>query len=66
VLLAFELGHGLEVAERAAALLGERLGWDADRQAAELAEYRDWLTRLAVPGRGAGPATSQSLEDAAR
>ena len=66
VLLAFEPGHGLEVAERAARMLGERLGWDADQQAAELAEYHDWLTRLAVPGRGAGPARSDSREDAAR
>jgi len=52
ILLAFEPGHGLEVAERAADLLGERLGWDAERRAAELAEYRTWLTRLAVPARG--------------
>lgn len=65
VLLAFEPGHGLEVAERAAALLGARVGWDADRQAAELAEYHDWLARLAVPGRGAGSADADSLEDAA-
>jgi glycerol-3-phosphate dehydrogenase len=52
MLLAFEPGHGLEVAERAADLLGERLGWNADHRAAELAEYRTWLTRLAVPARG--------------
>lgn len=66
VLLAFEPGHGLEVAERAAALLGERLGWDADRQAAELAEYRGWLTRLAVPGRGGGAAENDTVKGAAR
>lgn len=52
ILLAFEPGHGLEVAERAADLLGDRLGWDGERRAAELAEYRTWLTRLAVPVRG--------------
>ena len=51
ILLAFEPGHGLEVAEHAADLLGDRLGWDGDRRAAELAEYRTWLTRLAVPAR---------------
>ncbi|MFI7493954.1 glycerol-3-phosphate dehydrogenase [Kocuria sp. M4R2S49] len=66
VLLAFEPGHGLEVADRAAALLGERLDWDAGRQAAELAEYRQWLTRLAVPGRGGGAVESDALKGTAR
>jgi glycerol-3-phosphate dehydrogenase len=66
MLLAFEPDHGLEVAERAAALLGERLGWDQDRQTAEVAEYRDWLSRLAVPGRARQPAVSDSLADASR
>jgi glycerol-3-phosphate dehydrogenase len=51
VLLAFEPGHGLESVDRAAVLVGERLGWDEDRRRAEIEEYRDWLTRLAVPGR---------------
>jgi glycerol-3-phosphate dehydrogenase len=54
-LLAFEPGHGLEVADRAAALLGERLGWDSAQQAEQVAEYREWLTRLAVPGRAPAP-----------
>ena len=62
VLLAFEPGHGLEIASRAAALLGARLGWDADRQAAELAEYIEWLTRLAVPGREPRPVVPQRIE----
>ncbi|MFI7481501.1 glycerol-3-phosphate dehydrogenase [Kocuria sp. M1R5S2] len=66
VLLAFEPGHGLEVAERAAALLGERLGWDEERQAAELAEYRRWLTRLAVPGREEGTVGAGAQEGGAR
>jgi glycerol-3-phosphate dehydrogenase len=48
-LLAFEPGHGLEDIDRILELLGDRLGWDAGRRDAELAEYRDWLTRLAVP-----------------
>lgn len=49
VLLAFEPGHGLEVVDRAAAVLGDRLGWSEDRRAAEIAEYRTWLSRLQVP-----------------
>jgi len=55
VLLAFEPGHGLDSAPRAAALLGARLGWDSARQDAELAEYRRWLDHLAVPSRSAAP-----------
>jgi glycerol-3-phosphate dehydrogenase len=49
--LAFEPGHGLESVDRAAALLGERLGWDDDRRKAEVEGYRRWLSHLAVPGR---------------
>lgn len=49
VLLAFEPGHGLEVVEEAAGVLGDHLGWDDDRRAAEIAGYRTWLERLAVP-----------------
>jgi glycerol-3-phosphate dehydrogenase len=51
VLLAFEPGHGLETVARAAELLGDRLGWDEARRAAEIEEYRRWLGHLAVPGR---------------
>ncbi len=54
VLLAFEPGHGLEVVERAVALLGDRLDWDADRRKAEVEEYVAWLDHLAVPGRTPG------------
>jgi glycerol-3-phosphate dehydrogenase len=59
MLLAFEPGHGLDVVERAASILGGRLGWDDDRRAAEVAEYCDWLSRLAVPTSATtrGPAT---------
>lgn len=53
VLLAFEPGHGLEVVDVAVDLLGERLGWNDARRAAEVEEYRAWLDHLAVPGRGA-------------
>lgn len=48
-LLAFEPGHGLGESDHAAAVLGAELGWDAERQQAELAEYRQWVSRLAVP-----------------
>ncbi|WP_334172760.1 glycerol-3-phosphate dehydrogenase [Sinomonas sp.] len=61
MLLAFEPDHGNAVAEAAAEILGARLGWDAQRQGSEVAEYRQWLTRLAVPGR-APAARSDSLE----
>ena len=50
ILLAFEPGHGLAAATRAAEILGTRLGWDEQRRQAEIAEYRDWLGHLAVPG----------------
>ncbi|RLV50945.1 glycerol-3-phosphate dehydrogenase/oxidase [Nocardioides mangrovicus] len=49
LLLAFEPGHGREAAGRAADLLGERLGWSSEQRASQLAEYEEWLTRLAVP-----------------
>jgi glycerol-3-phosphate dehydrogenase len=49
--LAFEPGHGLGSVDRAAALLGDRLGWDDDRRKNEIEGYRRWLDHLAVPGR---------------
>lgn len=51
VLLAFEPGHGLESVDRAADILGAELGWSAGQRTAEIAEYHQWLQRLAVPGR---------------
>ncbi len=54
VLSAFEPGHGLATVDAAAAVLGRELGWDADRCAQEIAEYRAWLECLAVPD-PAGP-----------
>lgn len=53
MLLAFEPGHGLDAAGRAAAVMGAECGWDEDRQAAEIRGYREWLERLAVPTRAA-------------
>jgi glycerol-3-phosphate dehydrogenase len=49
VLLAFEPGHGLDSVDRAAALLGDRLGWDEARRKDEIEGYRRWLDHLAVP-----------------
>lgn len=49
LLLAFEPGHGLASVERAAAILGERLGWDESRRTDEIVGYRRWLDHLAVP-----------------
>jgi glycerol-3-phosphate dehydrogenase len=65
VLLAFEPGHGLEVVEAAANVLGASAGWTAERRSAEIEGYRRWLDRLAVPAEtgprsvsfGAGVAT---------
>jgi glycerol-3-phosphate dehydrogenase len=58
LLLAFEPGHGLESVDRAVEIIGDELGWSLERRAAEVAEYREWLTRLAVPsGAPAGAVT---------
>jgi glycerol-3-phosphate dehydrogenase len=49
IMLAFEPGHGLQGAERAAEIIGDRLGWTPERRETELAEYRQWLDHLRVP-----------------
>ena len=49
ILLAFEPGHGLAGAKRAAEILGERYGWSAKRRKEELAGYDKWLDHLRVP-----------------
>jgi glycerol-3-phosphate dehydrogenase len=54
VLLAFEPGHALESVDEAAAVLAEHLGWDDAATAAQIAEYQQWLDKLAVPD-PAGP-----------
>ena len=54
LILAFEPDHGEAVLDAVADLLGRRLGWDGDQRAAQIAEYRQWLERLAVPD-PAGP-----------
>ena len=49
LLLAFEPGHALESVDEAAAVLAEHLGWDDGQVAAQIAEYNEWLDKLAVP-----------------
>jgi glycerol-3-phosphate dehydrogenase len=46
-LLLFDAQQGLAVAEEAAALAAQRLGWNRERTARELADYR----RLAASAR---------------
>ena len=53
-LIAFEPGHGLASVARAADILGERVGWNSERRAAEIVGYEQWLGHLAVPGRVSG------------
>lgn len=54
VLLAFEPGHGQASLERIATVAARCAGWSNDRVLAEIAEYRRWSRRLAVPDAG-GP-----------
>ena len=48
------LGYGptnaVGIDERVAAIAGARLGWDADRQTAEVKAYRDFITRYRPKG----------------
>jgi glycerol-3-phosphate dehydrogenase len=49
VLLAFEPGHALESVDEAAAVLAAHLGWDKETVTAQIADYHEWLDKLAVP-----------------
>ena len=49
ILLAYEPGHGLQGAARAAAILGSHLGWSSSQIEAEIAGYNLWLDHLAIP-----------------
>lgn len=51
LLLAFEPGHGIESLDRIVEVVRARHGWSEERARAEMQEYHEWLTRLAVPGR---------------
>ena len=44
-MLGYGPDSGIGTDERAAAVAGETLGWDADRQAAEVAVYRSFISR---------------------
>ncbi len=54
VMIAFEPDHGLDSIDELAGVLAEHLGWDDAARAAQIAEYRHWLDKLAVPD-PAGP-----------
>jgi len=56
-LVGLEPGHGLDLAARAAQLIGPRLGWDADRQREEVDAYSRYVGRFALPG----PATARPV-----
>lgn len=59
-MIGLEPGHGLATADRAAEILGNRLGWGATRHHDEVEAYRRYLQRFAVPGRAAAaPATER-------
>lgn len=47
---------GREVLEDAARILADSQGWDDDRRAREIADYRQYIRRFDVPGRAPGPA----------
>ena len=49
MLLAFQPGHALESVDAIARLVGEWMGWTTKQRAAEISEYRAWLSHLAVP-----------------
>ena len=54
-MIGLDPGHGLGSVDRAAAILGDHLGWAPSRRGAEIEAYRRYLRRFAVPGRA--PAT---------
>jgi glycerol-3-phosphate dehydrogenase len=65
VLLAFAPGHGLESLSAIADLLASTFNWDAARRAAEIRDYENWLSHLAVPGRqGIGGVAREERESA--
>ena len=49
ILLAYQAGHGLSGATRAAEILGGHLGWSTAKQKAEINGYKQWLDHLRVP-----------------
>jgi len=61
ILLAFEPDHGLLGAARAAEILGGRLGWSAEEQEKQIAEYAVWLDHLAVPASISGASAASPV-----
>jgi glycerol-3-phosphate dehydrogenase len=51
--LGFTANQGLPAVDRAAAELASLLGWDAERTAAEVADYRATIARMREPARAA-------------
>ncbi len=50
LVIAFDPDHGYGSLDRSVDRLGRLLGWDDARRSAEIAEYVEWVNRLAVPG----------------
>ena len=61
ILLAFEPDHGLLGAARAAEILGGQLGWSAEEQEKQIAEYAVWLDHLAVPASISGASAASPV-----
>lgn len=51
VLPAFAAWHGLESVQAIADLMGRSISWHAQRRAAEIRGFGQWLSHLAVPDR---------------
>ncbi len=61
-MVGFNGNSGAGVAERAADILAPRLGWDHERRDREVAGYRRYIERFAVPGKVSGkPSHSTTL-----
>ena len=61
ILLAFEPDHGLLGAARAAEILGGQLGWSAEEQEKQIAEYAVWLDHLTVPASISGASAASPV-----
>ncbi len=51
---------GIEVVERAADLMAPRLGWNQERRDSEVAGYRRYIERFAVPGQSRKPSQNNA------
>ena len=51
---------GIEVVERAADLMAPRLGWNQERRDSEVAAYRRYIERFAVPGQSHKPSQNNA------